>query len=512
MNRKPTGHHAWSSLRRGGFLSLFHNRATLTRASTTTTGTTISAMCRSQYGASIPWDRSHSSTRDTPSAYESVIRRSYTKSGRTRSILMRFDGATRPQTPAELRQSWHQSSSDRTGGGEIHFTIDGKRPAIRLGKMNGKTADTFKRHLEHLLACRTAGIGMDQHTARWLSEQPDELHGKLSRHGIVEPRVIAPDEPQPALKAFCDSYIASRTDAAARTLDNLQKSADNLVKFFGADRELDTITAGEAKDWERWLAESGGRKGGPLALNTVRGQVKKAKQFFNVAIDYELIDRNPLQKLVGNIVANKERHHFVTRDIAQRVLESCPDVTWRLIFALCRFGGLRNPSETLALRWDCIDWERNRMRVRSPKTDNHGKRFRTVPIFPELRPHLEVAFDVAPDGAEFVIDQYRSPEKNMRTRLRRIIVRAGLEPWPRLFHNLRATRETELLEEYPAHVACEWIGNTEAVAMEHYAQVTDAHFEKAIQAQRKAQQSAAESGGTAVNRSEPTHAKTRRNT
>jgi len=38
---------------------------------------------------------------------------------------------------------------------------------------------------------------------------------------------------------------------------------------------------------------------------------------------------------------------------------------------------------------------------------------------------------------------------------------------PKLFQNLRSTRETELMETYPAHVVCAWIGNSEAVARKH---------------------------------------------
>ena len=67
----------------------------------------------------------------------------------------------------------------------------------------------------------------------------------------------------------------------------------------------------------------------------------------------------------------------------------------------------------------------------------------------------------------------------MRTQLLRILSRAGLSAWPRLFHNLRASRETELVREHPIHVVCEWIGNSERIARRHYLQVTDADFEKA---------------------------------
>jgi hypothetical protein len=44
---------------------------------------------------------------------------------------------------------------------------------------------------------------------------------------------------------------------------------------------------------------------------------------------------------------------------------------------------------------------------------------------------------------------------------------------------MRASRQTELAESYPIHVVCEWIGNSRAVAQEHYLTVTDAHFLKA---------------------------------
>jgi hypothetical protein len=60
--------------------------------------------------------------------------------------------------------------------------------------------------------------------------------------------------------------------------------------------------------------------------------------------------------------------------------------------------------------------------------------------------------------------------------MERIIRRAGVKPWPKLFHNLRSTRQTELTEKFPSHVVCAWLGNSRAVAQDHYLQVTDAHF------------------------------------
>lgn len=47
-----------------------------------------------------------------------------------------------------------------------------------------------------------------------------------------------------------------------------------------------------------------------------------------------------------------------------------------------------------------------------------------------------------------------------------------------------ASRQTELEEEFPSHVVCAWMGNSERVARRHYLQVTDEHFAKAVDAAR----------------------------
>jgi hypothetical protein len=51
---------------------------------------------------------------------------------------------------------------------------------------------------------------------------------------------------------------------------------------------------------------------------------------------------------------------------------------------------------------------------------------------------------------------------------------------PKLFQNLRSTRETKLAEDFPMHVVCQWIGNSQPIAAKHYLQVTDDHFSKAV--------------------------------
>ncbi len=130
--------------------------------------------------------------------------------------------------------------------------------------------------------------------------------------------------------------------------------------------------------------------------------------------------------------------------------------------------------------WDDVSWDQDRIRVPSPKAEHHpGGECRWIPLFPQLRPILNSAWDEAQPGDEFVISRYRGLTVNLRTQIEKIINRAGLTPWPKLFHNLRATRETELALRLPIHIVCEWIGSSQAVVTKHYLQGTDEHFAEA---------------------------------
>jgi hypothetical protein len=62
-------------------------------------------------------------------------------------------------------------------------------------------------------------------------------------------------------------------------------------------------------------------------------------------------------------------------------------------------------------------------------------------------------------------------------------VPATLDPrvsgWPRLFHSMRASRQTELQREFPLHVVCSWLGNSPRIAQQSYLLVTEEDFAKA---------------------------------
>lgn len=117
-----------------------------------------------------------------------------------------------------------------------------------------------------------------------------------------------------------------------------------------------------------------------------------------------------------------------------------------------------------------------------------------MPLFPELRPYLEDAYTLAAPGATWFVERYRSSEANLRTQLLRIIEKAGLDAWLKVFHNMRASRQTELTAKFPVHVVCAWLGNSPTTANNHYLQVTEQDFERAAKSDAALVQRAAYSG------------------
>jgi integrase len=338
---------------------------------------------------------------------------------------------------------------------------DGKRRAIWLGSIPKQEARDFCSNVGKLAEAAAFGSRAAAHVLKWVDKLGADLRGKLAAVGLVAKTEAS------TLAAFIDGYIDSRHDAGPKTIRNFKRSREYLVAHFGADRRLVEINRGQAAQWRQSLANE------DYAEATISKAVKHAKHFFRLAVDRELIAENPFAHLKGGSERNDERLRFIDGATIDKVIAKAPDAEWRLIIALARYGGLRTPSEALALRWSDVDFVNGRLTISSPKTGT-----REIPLFAELRPYLEEAFD---PEATHVVRGRRHDSVNLRTRFMRIIERAGIEPWERLFHNLRASRQTELADRFPAHVVARWLGNSPTIAERHYLKDTEEHFRRAVE-------------------------------
>ncbi len=359
----------------------------------------------------------------------------------------------------------------------------GKQRSIRLGECPKDYARTAKMAIGHLVIAKRHGSVPHPDAVRWLGGIDDVLYARVVAHGLCQPRAGAAVV---SLGSLLDRFDAAVTVKAGTRTTYLQ-ALGMLRAHFGDGIPIDSITPAHADEWRKAIAEpvtvtgdDGEKATKRLAPATVAKRVRVAKAVFRKAVKWGLIASNPFADLRAGSQSNPDRAFYVGPESIQAILEACPDDQWRAIVALSRFAGLRCPSEIVALRWGDVNWERGRLMVRSPKTAGHeGHAVRVVPIAPELRPILQDLFDRAEIGVEAVVPRLRDPAMNLRTQFERIIAKASVKPWPRLFHNMRASCATDWVERFPAHVVAGWLGHSPMIAAQHYLQTRDAHFDLA---------------------------------
>jgi len=305
----------------------------------------------------------------------------------------------------------------------------------------------------------------------WLVSAPNGVRGDGAGAGF---HVAHAKLATPTLAAWVRTYRDSRSDVQSNTRANYRKTERDLLGFFGGETQLDQITAGQAEEFRIWMKSTRG-----LADATVRRRCKQAKQFFKAAVEARLLTKNPFQDVPSREIRNLKRLYFVSREEAEAVLNACPTAEWRLVFALARYGGLRCPSEVTRMRWEDIDWARKRFTVRKPKTNCRYGSVRQVPLFPELRPYLQAVLEQAKKDVEYVLTGSRRSNTNLAGYLCYCMTRVGLKPWPKLFLNLRYSRQIELAGEFPPHIVGAWMGNLRGTVAQDGFGISESLYEKA---------------------------------
>ena len=74
---------------------------------------------------------------------------------------------------------------------------------------------------------------------------------------------------------------------------------------------------------------------------------------------------------------------------------------------------------------------------------------------------------------------------NLRSEMTRLLRRAGVSSWPRLFHSMRASRQTELQREFPLYVVCSLLGNSLRIAQQSHLLINEIDSAKAAGAKKR---------------------------
>lgn len=359
------------------------------------------------------------------------------------------------------------TTDKKTGLRRIQFSLDGKRRTLRLGRASKKDAQYILGKIEHLLHSRIAGSPPPEEVSRWLQGLTGSMHKRLSSCGLVGERT----DRRLSWKEWLEDYIAANPQAKPNTIKTWRQAVRRLEDFLGEGATLGGLTPTRAKEWATWLHQE-------HATATASTHIKKLKQFCTVAG----LTPNPFEGIKPGPQDNDQRGNFVDRKTISQVLEQAPDTQWRAIIILARYAGLRTPSETLSLRWSDVLWDQNALIITAPKLEGTRKHKRRMPMLPEVQQVLLELVELAEKGEEFIVNRTRNPAANWRTTFQKIIERAKVEPWERLFHNLRGSLQTELAQQgIPLQTVCRWLGNSPPTALKHYLHDREEDFRRVTQ-------------------------------
>lgn len=284
--------------------------------------------------------------------------------------------------------------------------------------------------------------------------------------------IVAEHAVVPALKEtdgstrICD-WLARYLDLRKVELDPKtvlihRRTARLLQQFFGDDRKIGSITRSQASDWRRGLLDQMGE-------STACKHVRVAKVIFNLAVDEGVLAENVFSRLKGTAPATAVwDRRLVVREDFDRVLAVAAEAEPLLMLAY--FTGMRT-QEIIHLRWENIEWMRNLLVVvpRGGKVTSK-QRIREVRVEPELMRWLLARQETS--KTDTVAGMLEAGRKNLAARLvKRACERAGVTPFT--CQRMRQTRDTLWHAEFPSHVACAWLGHSEAVARRHYLSVPE---------------------------------------
>lgn len=361
----------------------------------------------------------------------------------------------------------------RGGWYVIWYPLPKKRVRFYLGKVAKGQALNFARRVDLLHAGNQIGEPPPPELAEWLAILPKPMLDRFAAAGLTQN--WKPQTEAPTFSAFWDLYVGTRTDFSDSTTKGFRTARKHAVAAFGSMR-LDEITVAHAKQFSRDLVQS-------CAGSHAKKILERTRTIFHAAIDSRLIAENPFDELKIRATVDKSRQKYVSEETAVAVLNQFTSAEGRALFALARWCGLRVPHEPLALTWDCIDWDLERVRI--PNATKTG--WRVVPLFPRALAELSALWATDPDGPHVFTRARGSAATTWREWLLSAIAAAQLQPWPKLWQNCRASLRTDLEDRFPTQVCNAWLGHSTRVAVDHYLLVKPEHWATAKNATAKPQ-------------------------
>ncbi len=350
----------------------------------------------------------------------------------------------------------------------LRYAKNGVKSSISFdSSYSREEVDEIARIIEKILLAEKKGEYLDRHSRMFIENAPYDLKRRFVKAGFSDAKkYVTINDAWAEFIAWKNSQVCASTQLIWKLI------GDRLFALFDKDLEVNSITPSDAKHARETLAKD-------YSEATIATTIGRFRTFWSWTVEKSYADNNVFLGVRKGSDVNRSKDFQIPREWTERILEACPSQTWRTLFSFWRIGGLRQ-QEPLLIKWNHVDWERKRIVVPSPKTSRYeGREERVIPMFPSIEKELEESRKNAPRNEAYVI--YENRRRGFDSGFKRILYWAGLDPWPKLFQNMRSSRENDLIEEgFPPHVVGAWIGHTSRVQERHYLRTLDSFFQRAL--------------------------------
>jgi integrase len=288
-----------------------------------------------------------------------------------------------------------------------------------------------------------------------------------------------------------DRYLA-HLEAAGRkpvTVQAVRGHIRHWLAPFFAGRTLDAVRREDVVDLVK-LMRAGKRPGGlrrskPLAPKTITNTIGTLNALYGYAQEHGWATSNPVKGVALPAVPDSEEIRYLepveVEAVAREAVSGPYEHIDRALYIVAAMTGLRL-GELVALRWQDVDWQAGRIRVRRTYDSRSGygtpksrRSSRSVPMADDVAAALDAlsrAQKRTGDHDLVFADPFNGGPLSKRSallRFRKALKAANLDPSHRL-HDLRHTFGTRMAAAgVPMRTLQEWMGHRDIATTQRYA-------------------------------------------
>ena len=257
----------------------------------------------------------------------------------------------------------------------------------------------------------------------------------------------------PTLRIWLSQYLGQHPEMSEKTAALYQQAVNHWLHH-NEDAALNKVRPDQCHAFAGLLKDR-------VKATTASKHLRNLKILFRAAVDQELIKDNPFATVKTAEPQSDQEQVYVSRETMDVLFPQLHPEDRRLL-GLARFCGLR-AGEIARAKWEDVD--EDSIEVAHEGVRGTKQKARMVPISAVAFEWIDTPH--ANNNADPIVPWSPTPD-----RVKAMIARCGVKPWPKPLHSLRKSCESDWLAEFPVSDVCKWMGHSPQVAARYYHQTT----------------------------------------